>query len=156
MKKITPFIISILIALGTGGLSAFLSGNFRDTFENIAKPALSPPAFIFPIVWTILYILMGISAAMIYKSDAPEEQKKSALGIYLIQLLVNFFWSIWYFKFDAYLLAFIWLVFLIRFVIVMIYRFYKINKTAGLLQIPYLLWLIFAGYLNLMIFLLNR
>jgi len=117
------------------------------------KPAFNPPAFLFPIVWTILYILMGISSYIIYSSD--NQNKGKALTIYAIQLFFNFFWSIIFFGSSQYLLAFVWLVILIILIIVMIYKFYTIEPMAAYLQIPYLLWCLFAAYLNFMIYRLN-
>lgn len=151
-KKIKPYLISIIIALGVGGLSAFFTRGNMNFYETIVKPPLSPPMIVFPIVWGILFTLMGISSAMIYK----EENNRTALFVYAVQLVVNFFWSIIFFNMQAFLFAFIWLILLWLLIIWMIYEFYKLNQTAALLQIPYLLWVTFAGYLNVMIYLLNR
>lgn len=156
-KKLKPYIISILIALGTGGLSAFLTKNSMEVYKNINQPPLAPPMILFPIVWLILFILMGISSAIIYtqRSTNPREAL-SGLIIYGLQLIVNFFWSIIFFNMQAYLFAFIWLLLLLVLIIMMILQFRKISPLAAYLQIPYLLWVTFAGYLNIMIFLLNR
>ena len=155
LKKYKPYLISILIALAVGGLSAWLTKNGMDAYQkNVIQPPLSPPMILFPIVWSILYILMGIGSAIIYKSDAPT--RKTALISYGLQLIVNFFWSIIFFNMGAYLFAFIWLVLLWALIINMIVEFRKINKTAAYLQIPYLLWVTFAGYLTLMVYILNR
>ena len=148
----STLIISILIPLAVGSLSALLSGNI-STYSTLNKPALSPPGFIFPIVWTILYILMGISSYMIYISNSPDAPK--ALKIYFLQLFFNFCWSILFFGFSQYLLAFLWLVILIILIYIMIKQFYKINPTAAYLQIPYLLWCLFAAYLNFSIYTMN-
>lgn len=150
IKQKEQFIISILIPLAVGMLSALLSRNIMTTYSSLAKPPLSPPSFVFPIVWTILYILMGISSYLIYISNS--ELSTKALKIYAIQLVFNFFWSIIFFRFDMYLLAFLWLLIMIFLIIWMILIFFKINKTAGILQIPYLIWCLFAAYLNYMIF----
>lgn len=149
IKSKSNLIIAILIPIAVGTLSALLSGGM-STFSVINKPALSPPGFLFPIVWTILYILMGISSYMIYESDSP--YKGRALEVYAIQLFFNFFWSIIFFGFHRYFLAFLWLIALIFFIIIMIYRFYRISPKAAYLQIPYLLWCLFAAYLNFMIY----
>lgn len=156
-KRLKPYIISILIALGTGGLSAFLTKNSMEVYKNINQPPLAPPMILFPIVWFILFILMGISSAIIYtqRSTNPREAL-SGLIIYGLQLIVNFFWSIIFFNMQAYLFAFIWLLLLWVLIIMMILQFRKISHLAAYLQIPYLLWVTFAGYLNIMIFLLNR
>lgn len=157
MKKVLPYVISIIFVLAVGMLSGLITGNSADIYnQTITKPPLSPPSVVFPIVWSILYTLMGVSAAMIYKSDADIEDKRSALGTFLLQLIFNFFWPVWFFNMKAYTFSFIWLVIIVILVIIMIYKFYKINKVAGLLQIPYLLWLLFAGYLNFAIILLNK
>lgn len=151
--KIKPYVISIGIALAVGGLSAILTADNMMIYQEIIRPTLAPPAFLFPIVWTILFVLMGISSAIIYKSN--EKSSSKALTIYAIQLVVNFFWSIIFFNLRNYLFALIWILLLWFLIIFMIYKFYGINKTAALLQIPYLLWVTFATYLTFMIYLLN-
>ncbi len=156
MKKIKPYIISILIALGVGGLSAFFTRNSMDLYSEIIRPPLSPPSILFPIVWTVLFILMGISAAMIYTNEtAPEYQKKSALYTYAISLIVNFFWSIIFFNMRSFLFAFVWLILLLYLIIKTIIKYKKIEPVAAYLQIPYAIWVTFAGYLTLAIFILN-
>lgn len=152
--KWKPLIISLLIPLAVGGLSALLTMQSMEIYGNLNQPPLSPPGFLFPIVWAVLFILMGISSYLIYVSD--NQNKKRALTIYAVQLFFNFVWSLIFFNMQAYLFAFIWLVILWLFIIAMIVSFWKISKPAALLQIPYLLWVTFAGYLNLGIFLLNR
>lgn len=152
IKNKSTLIISILIPIAVGAVSAWLSGNM-DLFDHINKPPLSPPPFIFPIVWTILYILMGISSYIIYEKDTQNSGK--ALRVYALQLIFNFFWSIIFFRFEAFLFAFIWLLILTLLVALMIYRFYKVSPVAAYLQIPYLLWCCFALYLNFMIYRLN-
>lgn len=154
IKKIVPLIFSLVLSLGVGALSAMLSGNIAETYGSLTQPFFAPPPQIFPIVWTILYILMAVSAWLIYCSDSP--QKMEALKTYAIQLTLNFFWSILFFRFDMRLLAFFWLLLLIYYIIVMIKQFYEINKWAAYLQIPYLLWCMFAAVLNLSLYLLNR
>ena len=155
LKKLKPYIISVIIALAVGGLSALLTKNNMNIFEKINMPPLSPPSVVFPIVWAVLYILMGISSAIIYKNGTDREEVQSALKVYALQLAVNFFWSLIFFNMQAYLFAFIWLVLLWVLVIVLIVKFKKISPAAAWLQIPYLLWITFAGYLSLMIYLLN-
>lgn len=156
-KKIKPYVISILIALGVGGLAAWLTMDSMEIYGMINQPPLSPPGWLFPVVWTVLYVLMGISAALIYKNKrASADEKKIALKIYGFQLIVNFFWTLIFFNLRSYLFAFLWLILLWILIIVMIVRFVRIKPLAGWLQIPYLLWVTFAGYLNFMIYLLNR
>jgi tryptophan-rich sensory protein len=149
LKKYKPYIIEILIALAVGGLSAYLTKDSMADFEALVKPPLTPPGFIFPIVWAILFILMGISAGMIYKSSG------NVPFIYRLSLIVNFLWSIIFFNMEAYLFAFVWLLLLLVLIILTIIDYSKINKTAAYLQIPYLVWVAFAGYLNFFIWLLN-
>lgn len=157
MVKIKPYIITILIPLAVGGIASFLTRNNMNIYEQINRPALTPPDIVFPIVWTILYVLMGISSAMIYLNQGPNSQYSSfALYSYAKQLLLNFLWSIIFFNLQQFFFAFIWLIFLWFSILKMIFAFYKIDKTAAYLQIPYLIWVTFAGYLNLMIYLLNR
>lgn len=123
--------------------------------ETISKPPLSPPAVVFPIAWTVLYALMGISAARISLSE-PSAQRKRALYVYFIQLGFNFFWSIIFFNFQAFSVAFFWLLALWGLILAMIVQFKRIDRAAAFLQIPYLVWVTFAGYLNLGVWLLNK
>ncbi|HEX3077149.1 MAG TPA: TspO/MBR family protein [Lachnospiraceae bacterium] len=152
--KWKELIISVLISLGIGALAGALTSNSMELYGKLEKPALSPPGWVFPVVWTILFILMGISAYLIYVSDA--EGKDDAIKVYALSLLLNFSWSIVFFRLDAYLLAFLVLIALWLTILIMIRRFYKISPVAAYLQIPYLIWVTFAGYLNLAIYLLNR
>ena len=154
LKKILTYAASIAVALGVGSLSALLTSGSMDIYSSVETPPLSPPSIVFPIVWTILFTLMGISAARVF--IANDYKWNSALTVYVIQLAVNFFWSIIFFNMRAFLFAFIWLILLWVLIIVMIKGFYKYDKAAAILQIPYLLWVTFAGYLNFGIYLLNR
>ncbi len=151
MKNIKMIAISIAIPL-VFGLIGTLIGN-PSNFSEIVKPSFAPPGFLFPIVWTILYILMGVSSYMIYKDN--NYSINAALIIYLIQLVVNMLWTFFFFNLKWYLFSFIWIILLIVLVIVMIYKFIKINKVAGYIQIPYLIWITFASVLNFSIYLLN-
>lgn len=155
-SKLKPYVISIAIALGVGVLSAFLSRENMDIYERIVRPALAPDAIVFPIVWTILYTLMGISSArvLLQKSGKPE-LALDALFAYALQLILNFFWSLLFFNMQNFLFSFIWLILLWCAIIIMIIRFCRIEPLAAFLQIPYLLWVTFAGYLNFMIYQLN-
>lgn len=156
-EKIKTYAISILIALAVGGLSAFFTRNGMNLYRDIITPPLSPPSILFPIVWTVLFILMGISAAMIYlDKNASGAQKSSALATYILSLIVNFFWSLIFFNLRAFLFAFLWLLLLLYLVIRTIMKYYKINRVAAYLQIPYALWVTFAGYLTFAIWYLNR
>lgn len=150
-KKLTA---SIAIGLGTGLLSVLLTlGNFK-AYSALLQPPLAPPGWLFPVVWTILYILMGVSAYLVYECDT--EEKYIGLAVYVLQLIFNFLWLIIFFNIGNLLFAFVWLVFLWVLVLAMTISFYKVNKTAGLLQIPYLLWVTFAGYLNIALYILNK
>jgi len=151
-----PLIISLLISVGTGVLSGIISMGSMDEYKSLDKPALSPPGIVFPIVWTVLFVLMGISAYLVYVSNGSATGKRRALSLYGFQLAVNFIWPILFFNAGEYLIAFFWLVLLWATVIIMTKSFYSINKRASYLQIPYILWLTFAGYLNYFVYLLNR
>ena len=156
-EKVKSYVYSLIIALGVGGLSALFTSGNMDIYKEIVKPPLSPPSIVFPIVWTILFTLMGISAAMIYNNNsATRLERDSALLTYGVSLVFNFFWSIIFFNLQMYLFAFIWLLALLYFIIKTIIKYYKIDKTAAYLQIPYLIWVTFAGYLNFAIWYLNR
>lgn len=156
-EKLKTYLISIVIALGVGGLSALFASGSMDLYVDIIRPPLSPPSWLFPVVWTILFILMGISAAMIYLDRyAAVPQKKSALYTYALSLIVNFFWSIIFFNMRAFLFAFIWLLLLLYLIVRTIMKYYKINPLAAYLQIPYFLWVTFAGYLTFAIWILNK
>lgn len=147
-------ILSLAIPLAVGGLAAFLTKDSMPLYETLKKPPLSPPGWLFPAVWTILYILMGISCYLVAASDSVYKQE--ALQIYGFQLFLNFLWTPIFFNLQSYLSAFFILVILWFFIIKMIAVFYPINKTAAKLQIPYLLWVTFAGYLNAAVYLLNK
>ena len=149
--KVKIYIASILLPVVIGTIVGLITSGAID-YSNLVKPALSPPGYLFPIVWTILYILMGISYGRLKELKLNDLKIKK---IYYFQLLVNVLWSIFFFVFEWRLFSFIWIILLIILVIIMIYRFYKKDKIAGLLQIPYLIWHLFAAYLNLAIYFLN-
>lgn len=146
-------LLFIFLPLFLGFLSSQLISSNVALYDTLILPPFSPPAFLFPIVWTILYILMGISSYLIFVSDHP--MKKSALILYVIQLFLNFIWSPIFFHLQMYGLAFLILVLLFIVVLLMTKQFFNISPIAGLFQIPYILWLVIAGYLNLTILLLN-
>lgn len=145
----------IAIPLLVGIVAAIISGGGMEVFERVNKPSLSPPAWLFPVVWTILYTLMGISSYLILTSGANENQIYKAMTLYGYQLAVNFLWPTFFFNFQWYLFSFFWLLLLWVLVLLMILRFWRIDKRAVYLNIPYLVWLTFAGYLNLGIWWLN-
>lgn len=144
------------LAEAVGALSGFLSREGTKVFsETVTQPPLSPPMILFPIVWGILYALMGISAARISLSP-PSKERNRGLNLFIAQLVVNFFWSLIFFNAQAFGFAFLWLLLLWVLVLWMILTFRKIDPLAAWLQVPYLLWLTFAAYLNLGVWYLNR
>ena len=152
MSKFKLYAKSILIPVIVGGIVGLLISGSMD-YNSLQKPFLSPPGILFPIIWTILYILMGVSYGIL-KDKSLIDSKTNV--IYYLQLFVNALWPIAFFVLKWRLFAFIWILLLDILIIVMIMNFYKKNKLAGLLQIPYLLWSLFASYLNLFIYLLNK
>lgn len=158
-EKWKSLLVSIAVPLAIGGISALLTKNSMQQYQQLPHPPLSPPSQIFPIVWSILFLLMGISSWLIWETnrsqDISSSPKDSGLNIYVFQLIVNFLWPIFFFRAGWFGFSFLWLLLLLFLVILMILRFSSVSKTAALLQIPYLLWLLFAGYLNLSIFLMN-
>lgn len=145
----------ILATVAVGALSGILSRSGMQDFEDtVMQPPLSPPMILFPIVWTVLYTLMGIGAARVYLSGA-ELGKNRCLNLYVVQLVVNFFWSLIFFNAAAYGFALLWLLLLIGLVVWMTLCFWTVDRLAALLQIPYILWLLFAAYLNYGIWQLN-
>ncbi len=143
------------LSLAAGALSAFLSREGTAMFmQSAAQPPLSPPGWVFPVVWTVLYTLMGISAARISLTP-PKRERSTGLNLFVAQLVVNFFWSLIFFNAGAYGFAFFWLLLLWALVIAMILFFHRTAPPAARLQIPYLLWLTFAAYLNFGVWILN-
>ena len=152
MKKIKIYIKSILIPIIVGGIVGLIISSSID-YNSLEKPFLAPPSIIFPIVWTILYILMGVSYGILKSKKLTDSNIDL---IYYIQLGVNSLWSILFFLAKWRLFSFIWIILLAILIIVMILKFYNKDKVAGLLQIPYLLWVLFASYLNIAIYILNK
>ncbi|MBP1758286.1 MAG: tryptophan-rich sensory protein [Firmicutes bacterium] len=148
----TPF-LWIAFVLGVGWLSGFLSGDISGVYALLEKPPLSPPGQIFPVVWTILYLLMGIAAWLVSRSEGP--CRGPALFWFFVQLALNFSWSIVFFRFGLHWAALAILVLLDILVIHTIRLFRKQNPTAAWLMVPYLLWILFATYLNAALALLN-
>ena len=146
-------IVSVAAPLAVGGLSALLTRRGMEDFATLAQPPLSPPAWLFPVAWTVLYVLMGLACYLVWAAPEPAP---NALLLYAVQLFLNFFWSIIFFHIKNYLFAFAWLVLLLAAIVCTTVRFYQKNKTAGYLMVPYVLWVTFAGYLNLGVWLLNR
>lgn len=160
MKKPVSFwrlIFCIALPLGVGGLAALLTRNaVRDFGQTVNQGPLAPPAWLFPVVWTVLYLLMGLASYLVSVSPSPLEERRRALVPYAVQLVLNFYWPIFFFNMRMYLFSFLWLIFLWLLILLSTVRFSRISKPAGLLLLPYLLWVAFAGYLNLTVYLLNR
>ena len=148
-------ILAIAIPLIVGGLSALITMDSMGLFDTVDKPPLSPPAWLFPVVWTALYILMGIASYTVFEKTADMVEKSKALRVYFLQLAFNFLWSVFFFNFELYLFSFFWLLALWVLIIVTAVRFWRISRVAGYLMIPYVIWVTFAGYLNLGIAILN-
>lgn len=142
-------VISLAVSLGTGFVSTLLTPNIQEDYAQLYRPPFAPPSWAFPVVWTILYVLMGIAAYLVYVSGSGKST--AALRLYAVQLLFNLGWSVIFFRWDAYLPAFLWLLILWYLVYTLIRHFGEINALAGKLLIPYLVWLTFAAYLNLSI-----
>ncbi len=153
-KSIT-YLLSVLLALSVGLFAALLTrGGMRDFSAYYVTPSFSPPDWVFPVVWSALYLLMGISAAMVRRSF--DDNRKDALQVYALQLFLNFGWVILFFGFHLLFAAFVWIILLEAVIVVMIAMFIVVRPVAGYLQIPYFLWVAFAAYLNFSVFLLNR
>lgn len=145
-------IYALIIPLAAGAFSSVLTPDSSEIFNMFNKPPLSPPGWLFPVVWTVLYIFMGLASFLVYTSD---KYTKPALTLYCTQLFLNFMWSIIFFNLQMYLAAFFWLFLMWFLIIITIVLFYEIYKPAAYLMIPYLVWVTYAGYLNLAIYMLN-
>ena len=152
MSNFRIYLRSILIPVIIGTVVGFITSGSME-YSSLIQPPLAPPAILFPIVWSILYVLMGVSYGILESNSLVDSNINS---IYYAQLFVNALWSFFFFVFEWRFFAFLWILLLLALVILMIIRFYEKNKVAGLLQLPYLAWVTFASYLNLAIYLLNR
>ena len=153
--SLSTLIVALLIPLLVGGISAALSSRAMIAYGSMNKAPLSPPAWVFSVAWTILYIVMGLASYYVIMMESDPRIKAVALGIYALQLAMNFMWSLIFFNWRMYLVAFIWLMIMWCLVIVCAFRFYSISKIAGIMMIPYILWLTFAAYLNFGTYWLN-
>ena len=151
MSNIKIYVKSIFIPVFLGGIVGFLISGSMD-YNSLVKPFLVPPSILFPIVWTILYILMGVSYGRLESKSLMDSKSQF---IYYLQLFVNLLWPIFFFVFKWRLFSSIWILLLVALVFLMIINFYQKDKLSGLLQIPYLLWSMFATYLTISIYLLN-
>jgi len=147
-------LLCLALPLAVGGLSALLTGGM-DTYDTLAKPPLSPPGWLFPIVWTILFLLMGYASYRVLVSGAPKKAVRNAWGIYILQLAFNFVWPLLFFRGMWLLVSLLWLIALWVLILLTVRSFSRIDSKAGDLLIPYLLWVTFAGYLNFGFYLLN-
>lgn len=156
IRQLLRLALFIAIPLAVGGLAGLLTQNSREFYAALQKPFLSPPGFLFPVIWTVLYILIGIASYLIYKKGIENDYVRDALKFYAISLLLSFIWPLVFFRFEMLLTAFWVLLLLWLFAGIAVAKFYRICHVAGLLMLPYWLWITFAGYLNLAIWLLNR
>lgn len=154
--NVKKLLISIAIPLLVGGIAGLLTRTGTQTYATMAKPPLSPPAILFPIVWTILYTLMGVSSYLIRTKANDSPASAQAQNLYFYQLVVNFLWSFFFFSFQWYFFSFLWILLLWGLVVAMIKAFSSISKVAAYINVPYLIWLTFAAYLNLGVWWLNR
>lgn len=153
--KWRSFAVNLAVPLAVGGVAAYLTNDNMVMFDYINKPPLSPPQWLFPIAWTILYLLMGIAAYIVYNAHRPKTQKTRALLLYAVQLALNFAWPLVFFNAEDFLAALIVIVALLGFVLITTVGFFKTDKKAGALMLPYLLWTCFAAYLNYGIYVLD-
>lgn len=154
-KKWRKYAAFILLTEAVSALAGILTKSAMPAYEQALKPPLTPPSAVFPVVWVILFALLGIGAARVCLSP-PSKYRRAALAVFWVQLVFNFLWSLIFFNLQAYGMAFFWLVALWLLILLMTVLFAKVDKAAAWLQTPYLLWVAFAGYLNLMVWLLNR
>ncbi|MBW9156110.1 TspO/MBR family protein [Clostridium tagluense] len=154
-KNIIALIISVLLAEGVGFLSGFLSMTASKDYKNFNKPSFSPSGWVFPVVWTILFFLMAVAAYRIWMKGKSGEDVTKALVLYVVQLFLNFLWSIIFFRFRLYAIAFLELLLLLVFILLTTFEFYRIDKPSAYLMIPYIVWVSFAGVLNYAIWMLN-
>lgn len=146
---------AILIPLLTGLFSAFLTAGDMKIYGTMNHPPLAPESWVFPVAWTILYTLMGLASFFVYTSDVAPKQKVKALTFYIVQLVMNMFWSTLFFTYGHYMIAFIWLVAMWILILLCAIDFYKIHKLAGVFMVILLCWTTFAAYLNLAIFIMS-
>lgn len=152
--KAKSLALCLAIPLAVGAVSGFITRGSMTIFRQLKKPPLSPSGWVFPVVWTILFLMMGLASYLVLAANYTKQQTKAFMA-YIAQLIINFFWPVFFFKYKLYFFSFLWLVILWVLVVVTIRYFYAVSKKAAYLLIPYLLWIIYAGYLNLFIFLLN-
>lgn len=146
--KLKSLLISVAIPLLVGGTSALLSGSFSESYQTLKKPPLNPPPLVFPAVWSILYVLMGVSSWLVYQAAKSRESFRSAMIPYAVSLILNGLWTIIFFRFGLYWVGAFWVLAMIITILSMIKVFEPVSKKAAALQIPYLIWCCFAAYLS--------
>ena len=134
--KWKTLLIAIAIPLLIGGISALLTMGSMQYFETLDKPPLSPPGWLFPIVWTVLFVLMGVASYFVVESSADIDEKAGALKFYLVQLMFNLLWSVFFFNLELYAFSFVWLLTLLFLIVITTLKFMRIDKRAGWLMIP--------------------
>ena len=156
-KKILLFTVAIVIPLAVGGLSALLTAGNMNIYGELVTPPGSPPSALFPIAWTALYILMGVSSGIVwYRQRIDKKSADAGVCFYILSLAFNFVWSILFFNMRLFTFSFVWLCALLLLIVLTAVKYRKVSKTAAYLQIPYILWVAYAGYLNLGISILNK
>lgn len=155
-RSTKKLLLCLGLPLAVGGLAALLAGGGMKAFASLNQPPLSPPGWLFPLVWTVLYLAMGWASFRVLVSGTPEREKKGALGLYGLQLFANFLWPVLFFGLSWYLVSFFWLVALWVLVFQTMLAFSRLERIAGDLLFPYLLWITFAGYLNFGVYVLNK
>lgn len=151
-NKYKPIILQVALALAAGGLATLLSGG-QELYRQLEKPPLSPPGWVFPVVWSILYVLMGIAAGLVMRSR--DYDRRGAMRRYYLQLGINVLWPMLFFRFELLTVALVWLALLVAAVTLTWRSFRRISETAGWLLVPYLVWCLFALYLNAGFVILN-
>ena len=152
-QKYRCIILNLLATLALAGLGVLLSGSYGDLYTRLEKPPLAPPSWLFPVAWSILYVLMGVAAGLVCRADHPGRTR--ALRLYYVQLVVNILWPVIFFRFELLSVALVWLAVLLVLVLITWRRFREIDRIAGWLLAPYLVWCLFAFYLNAGIVILN-
>lgn len=145
----------LVLPIALGGISALASGNIQQEYFFMNKPAFFPPAYIFPFVWTVLYVCMGIALYLVLISNASEKEMRHACLFFALKMALNFTWPILFFRESLYLFAFFWSLGLCVLVAITMVSFYRINKAAGILMIPYLGWTVFAVFLNYVVYIIS-
>ncbi len=148
-------IAAVILSLGTGGASYILSSNAFEAYQALQQPSFAPPGWIFTPVWTLLFIMMGIASYRVFMYSLDRKSVRSALGVYLLQLVFNFFWTLIFFRWELRGLAIIEILLLLALIVINTWQFFRIDRAAGFLMVPYVLWVSFATVLNFSVWILN-